>query len=90
MRVAFACKRIALLSTVCERICLDVLTRTFVFYHTSTYTYTVTTYYMQELTYMDCRLQSRATAEKRGQTQNIHSDNDSKCVVTDDSQFSGW
>jgi len=29
------CKRVALLFTACERVCLDVLTRTFVFYHTS-------------------------------------------------------
>jgi len=87
VRVALACKRVALLSTV---FVLDVLTRTFVFYHTSTYTYTVTTYYLQELTCMDCRLQSRATAEKKGQTQNILSDNDLKCIVTDDSRFSGW
>ena len=36
VRVAFACKRVALLSTACERICLDVLTHTFVFYYTST------------------------------------------------------
>ena len=63
MRVV--CKRVALLSTTCERVCLDVLTCTFVLYHTSTVrTYTVTTYYLQELTYMDCRLQSQATAEK--------------------------
>jgi len=35
--VAFACKRVALLSTACERVCLDVLTHTFVLYHNSTY-----------------------------------------------------
>ena len=62
VRVAFACKRVASLSTACESVCLDVLTRTIVFYHTSTYvrTYTVTTYYLQELTYMDCRLKFKA------------------------------
>jgi len=47
--VAFACKRVALLFTACERVCLDVLTHTFVFYHTI-----VTACYLQELTYMDC------------------------------------
>jgi len=87
VRVTFACKRVALFSTARERVCFDILTHTFVFYHTSTY-YTVTTYYLQELTYMDCRLQSQATTEKRGLK--IHSDDDSKYIVTDDSQFSGW
>jgi len=37
---------------------------------------------------MDCRLQSRATAEKR--RLKMHSDYDLKYIVTDDSQFSGW
>jgi len=37
---------------------------------------------------MDRRLQSRAAAEKR--QLKIHSDYDSKYIVTDDSQFSGW
>jgi len=41
--VAFACKCVALLSTACEHVCLDVLTRTFVFYHTVlVHTYNIT------------------------------------------------
>jgi len=61
-------KCVALLSTACERVCLDVLTRIF-------YTYLYSNYI-----YMDYRLQSRATAEKQRLKIHIATTSDSKYI----------
>jgi len=87
VHVTFACKRIALLSPACERVCLDILTHTFVFYHTSTYLYSN---YILFAGVSLHGLQTSKPGHCRKASQNIQSNDDSKYIVTDDSQFSGW